>query len=165
MQEIPVQSLSQEDPLEEEMATHCRIQEPEKSRGQRSLVCCSPRGRKSRTILSTSRHAYVMFVPFKASQFTVLTELHYFLSLLTIWRHMIGDSKMRKMQFLTVWFLDGRVVYFAKSVYRWIFKSELDTESHPCLWSSEGRLAGLAYFLRNTWQSRWHLIWILKDDE
>ena len=31
---------------------------------------------------------------------------------------MIGDSKMRKMQFLTVWFLDGRVVYFAKSVYR-----------------------------------------------
>ena len=29
MQEIPVQSLSQEDPLEEEMATHCCIQEPE----------------------------------------------------------------------------------------------------------------------------------------
>ena len=36
-----VQSLGQEDPLEKEIATHSSIP-PEKSRGQRSLVGCSP---------------------------------------------------------------------------------------------------------------------------
>ena len=45
-QELLVQSLNQEDPHEEEMAAHCRIQGPEKSHGQRSLVCCGPRGLK-----------------------------------------------------------------------------------------------------------------------
>ena len=46
MQEMPVQPLSQEDPHEEEMATLCCIQGPEKSHGQRRLVCYGPRGRK-----------------------------------------------------------------------------------------------------------------------
>ena len=41
VQETQVQSLGQEDPLEEEMATHC-IFLPGKSRGQRSLVGYSP---------------------------------------------------------------------------------------------------------------------------
>ena len=41
--ETRVQSLGQEDPLEEGMATHFSIGE---SHGQRSLVGYSPRGRK-----------------------------------------------------------------------------------------------------------------------
>ena len=41
VQETQVQSLGQEDPLEEEMATHC-IFLPGKSQGQRSLVGYSP---------------------------------------------------------------------------------------------------------------------------
>ena len=45
MQEIQDQSLSQEDPLEEEMATHSRTL-PEKSHGQRSLAGYSPKGCK-----------------------------------------------------------------------------------------------------------------------
>ena len=48
MQEIQVQFLGQEDPLEKEMATHL----PEKSHGQRSLAGYSPWGHKSRTQLS-----------------------------------------------------------------------------------------------------------------
>ena len=43
VQETQVQSLGQEDPLEEEMATHC-IFLPGKSQGQRSLVGYSPWG-------------------------------------------------------------------------------------------------------------------------
>ena len=45
MQETQVQSLGQEDPLEEEMAT-TTIFLPGKSHGQRSLVSYSPWGRK-----------------------------------------------------------------------------------------------------------------------
>ena len=44
-QEIWVQSLGQEDPLEEEMATHSSIF-PGQSHGQRILVGYSPWGRK-----------------------------------------------------------------------------------------------------------------------
>ena len=44
MQEMWVQSLGQEDPLEEEMATHSRFL-PEESHGWRSLVGYSPWGR------------------------------------------------------------------------------------------------------------------------
>ena len=43
MQEMQVQSLGQEDPLEEEMATHSSIL-PGGSHGQRSLVGYSPWG-------------------------------------------------------------------------------------------------------------------------
>ena len=45
MQEMLVQSLGQEDPLEEEMATYSGFS-PGKSHGQRSLVGYSPRGHK-----------------------------------------------------------------------------------------------------------------------
>jgi len=44
-QETQVQSLSQEDPLEEEMATH-PVFLPRKSHGQRSLAGYSPKGCK-----------------------------------------------------------------------------------------------------------------------
>ena len=44
-QETQVQSLGQEDPLEEGMATHSSIL-PEESHGQRSLVGYSPQGCK-----------------------------------------------------------------------------------------------------------------------
>ena len=44
-QEMQVQSLSQEDPLEEEMATH-PVFLPRKSHGQRSLAGYSPNGCK-----------------------------------------------------------------------------------------------------------------------
>ena len=47
MQETQIQPLGQEDPLEEEMATHSSIL-PGKSHGQGSLAGYSPRGR-SRT--------------------------------------------------------------------------------------------------------------------
>ena len=45
LQETQVQSLGQEDPLEEGMATHSSIL-PEESHGQRSLVGYSPQGCK-----------------------------------------------------------------------------------------------------------------------
>ena len=45
LQEIAVQSLGWEDPLEEEIATHS-IFMPKKSRGKRSLMGYSPWGRK-----------------------------------------------------------------------------------------------------------------------
>ena len=45
MQEIQVQFLGQEDPLEKEMATFCSIL-PGKSHGQRSLAGYSPWGPK-----------------------------------------------------------------------------------------------------------------------
>ena len=45
MQEMQVQSLGQEDPLEEEMATHSSILAGE-SHGQRDLVGYCPRGSK-----------------------------------------------------------------------------------------------------------------------
>ena len=45
MQEMWLPSLGQEDPLEEGMAAHPSILAGE-SRGQRSLVGCSPWGRK-----------------------------------------------------------------------------------------------------------------------
>ena len=45
MQEIWVRSLGLEDPLEKEMATHS-VFLPGESHGQRSLVGCSPWGRK-----------------------------------------------------------------------------------------------------------------------
>ena len=41
MQEMPVQSLDQEDPLEKEMANHSSVL-PGKSHGQGSLVGCNP---------------------------------------------------------------------------------------------------------------------------
>ena len=43
MQETQVQSLGQEDPLEDKMATHSRIL-PGKPHGERSLVGYSPQG-------------------------------------------------------------------------------------------------------------------------
>ena len=48
MQEMQIQSLGQEDPLEEEMTTHSSIPAWENSmdRGQRSLVSYSLRGHK-----------------------------------------------------------------------------------------------------------------------
>ena len=52
MQETQIQPLGQEDPLEEEMATHSSIL-PGKSHGQGSLVGYSPRGR-SRTQINNS---------------------------------------------------------------------------------------------------------------
>ena len=42
LQETWVQSLGQEDPLEEEIATHSSILATERSQGQRSLVGHSP---------------------------------------------------------------------------------------------------------------------------
>ena len=48
-QEIWVPSLGQEDPLEEEMATHSTILAWEKSHGQKSLAGYSPEGLKSQT--------------------------------------------------------------------------------------------------------------------
>ena len=51
MQETWIQSLGQEDPLEEEMATHSSIL-PRESSGQRSLVGYSPWGRKESDRLS-----------------------------------------------------------------------------------------------------------------
>ena len=45
MQETQVHSLDEEDPLEEEVATHPNVL-ARKSCGQRSLVGHSPRGRK-----------------------------------------------------------------------------------------------------------------------
>ena len=50
-QEIWVQSLGQEDPLEEEMATHSSIF-PGQSHGQRILVGYSPWGRKESDTIS-----------------------------------------------------------------------------------------------------------------
>ena len=46
MQEMRVQSMGGEDPLEEEMATHSPVFLPGESHGQRSLVGYSPWGRK-----------------------------------------------------------------------------------------------------------------------
>ena len=46
MQETRVQSVSQEDPLEKEMATHSSIMFLPEFRGQRSLAGYSPRGHK-----------------------------------------------------------------------------------------------------------------------
>ena len=48
MQEIQVQFLGWEDPLEKEMATHSSILACGESHGKRSLVGYSPQGRKSR---------------------------------------------------------------------------------------------------------------------
>ena len=48
MQEMQVQSLGQEDPLEKKMATHA-------SHGQRSLAGYSPRGRRVRHDLATKQ--------------------------------------------------------------------------------------------------------------
>ena len=48
-----VQSLGQEDPLEEEMATHSSIL-PGKSHGQRSLAGYSPRGHKESDTIETT---------------------------------------------------------------------------------------------------------------
>ena len=45
-QEMWVQSLSLEDPLEKEMTTHCSILAWKKSYGQRSLAGCSLWGHK-----------------------------------------------------------------------------------------------------------------------
>ena len=57
--ETQVQSLGQEDPLEEETATHSSIL-PGKSHGQRSLVGCSPWGhRESNTTEHAHTHKYM----------------------------------------------------------------------------------------------------------
>ena len=53
MQETGVRSLSREDPLEKEMATHSSIL-AQKPHGQRSLEGYSPRGRKE---LGTTEHS------------------------------------------------------------------------------------------------------------
>ena len=53
MQEMPVRSLGQEDPPEEEKATHSSILAWKKSHGQRSLAVYSPRV-QSQTRLSNS---------------------------------------------------------------------------------------------------------------
>ena len=58
MRETQVQSLGQEDPLEKEMATHSVLL-PGKYHGQRSLVGCSPWGRKE---LSTTERLHFHFV-------------------------------------------------------------------------------------------------------
>ena len=55
MWETWVQSLGQEDPLEKETATHSSIL-PGESHGRRSLVGCSPRGRKEWD--TTERHHF-----------------------------------------------------------------------------------------------------------
>ena len=59
MQELPemqVWSLGQEDPLEEELATHCSTLAWENIHGQRSLVGCSPRSPKSDTTQWLNHH-------------------------------------------------------------------------------------------------------------
>ena len=45
-QEMPVQSLGQQDPQEKEMTTHTPVSLPGNSHGQRSLLDYSPEGRK-----------------------------------------------------------------------------------------------------------------------
>ena len=45
-QEMPIRSLSQENPLEKDMATHSSILAWKKSHGQRSLVGYNPKGCK-----------------------------------------------------------------------------------------------------------------------
>ena len=54
MKEKRVQSLGQEEPLEEDLATHSNILLPRKSHGQRSPVGCSPWGHKD---LGATEHA------------------------------------------------------------------------------------------------------------
>ena len=56
MQETQVRSLGQEDPLEKEMATHSSIL-PGKAHGHRSLVGCSPQGRKE--LDATDHNSYL----------------------------------------------------------------------------------------------------------
>ena len=61
-QETQVQSLDQEDPLEEEMATHSSIL-PGESHGQRSLVGYSPRGCRVGHDLATKQQLYQDILP------------------------------------------------------------------------------------------------------
>ena len=56
LQEMRVQSLGQEDPLEEGMATHSSIL-PGESHGQKSLVGYSPWGLKELDITEATYHA------------------------------------------------------------------------------------------------------------
>ena len=79
MQETRVQSVSQEDPLEKEMATHSSIMFLPEFRGQRSLAGYSPRGRKE--LNRTERLTLSLFT------FTVLLLFYS----LFFWPHGIWD--------------------------------------------------------------------------
>ena len=64
MQETWVQSLGQEDPLEEEMAAHSSIL-PGKSHRQRSLVGCSPWGHKESGMTEhTDKHMTYLYTSY-----------------------------------------------------------------------------------------------------
>ena len=54
MQEIQVQSLSKEDPLEKEMATHSSVF-AWNSHGQRNLAACTPWGQRVRHDLANKQ--------------------------------------------------------------------------------------------------------------
>ena len=56
-QEMRVQSLDQEDPLEEDMATHSSIL-PEKSNGQGGPVGYSPEGSKELDTTEAAKHTH-----------------------------------------------------------------------------------------------------------
>ena len=56
MQEMWVQSLGWEDPLEEGMATHSSISMPGESRGQRSLAGYSPWGHQEPDMTEATEH-------------------------------------------------------------------------------------------------------------
>ena len=62
MQEIRVQSLGREDPLEKEMAAHSVLL-PRKFHGWRSLVGYSPRGRKESDRTERLHFLSFMFLP------------------------------------------------------------------------------------------------------
>ena len=59
MQETRVQSLAQEDPLEEGMATHS-IFLPGESHGQRNLAGYSPWGHKELDTIEGSEHSSIL---------------------------------------------------------------------------------------------------------
>ena len=62
MQETLVQSLGQEDPLEESMVTHSIILTGE-FHGQRSLAGCSPWGRKGSDTIEATEHLHTRTGP------------------------------------------------------------------------------------------------------
>ena len=59
MQEMWVQSLGRENPLEKKMATQVFL--PGESRGQRSLVDCSPRGHKASDMTERLSLSFISF--------------------------------------------------------------------------------------------------------
>ena len=87
MQEIQDQSLSQEDPLEEEMATHSRTL-PEKSHGQRSLAGYCPWGCKES---NTTEHTHVTYMHFSFGQCyfcDFFSEVLYLKTCVLLWNFM-----------------------------------------------------------------------------